>query len=284
MVSDASASIFPNNRIGSFRVKLPKKLELDRQRHQIGLSFISWPNKLQNISDGTFRIRGILPNATEEVMSHDGALITAITRHGETETRPAAIQAGYYKSPKGVIDAINNQIIANRFRTPEFRHNPTCAKFSELKYDTTSELVSFKPTSHESPIASPCTVSLKLSGELYTKLGFGLTLSDSSWIRTDTVAPHTADLTLGKNAIFCFCDVIEENRILGNIIGPLLAVVPFQGIHGQTTYFEPKSIEYCDLRYDSITEIKIDLVDDTGQILKFTSGKVIITLHIKDKF
>ena len=59
-------------------------------------------------------------------------------------------------------------------------------------------------------------------------------------------------------------------------------MVPFSGKHGEQISFEPKVVEYCKLRYDSFSEIKIELLDDTGSVMKFTSGKVFVTLHIKE--
>ena len=37
LASDSSLDIFPENEIGSFRVKLPRKIYLDRKRHQVGM-------------------------------------------------------------------------------------------------------------------------------------------------------------------------------------------------------------------------------------------------------
>ena len=64
----------------------------------------------------------------------------------------------------------------------------------------------------------------------------------------------------------------------------LLAIAPWAGQHNGQTFFEPKITEYCALRYDVIDEINVQLVGDTGEILDFVSGKVFLTLHIKDIF
>ena len=56
LTSDASLDVFADNKIGQFRVKLPKKIYLDRSRHQIGLKYISFPHKTYNIEDGTFSV------------------------------------------------------------------------------------------------------------------------------------------------------------------------------------------------------------------------------------
>ena len=77
---------------------------------------------------------------------------------------------------------------------------------------------------------------------------------------------------------------MEPNRIVGHRLVPLLAIAPIKGQHGQQCYYEPRYIEYCTPRYDVIDEILIELTGDEGQVLQFTSGKVYVTLHIKDRF
>ena len=97
-------------------------------------------------------------------------------------------------------------------------------------------------------------------------------------------ATQTADLELGNNALFCYTDIIKSSRIIGNRITSLLAILPFEGKHGEMSHFSPTNIEYCALAFDAFDEISIDLVNDFGEVLKFQSGKVILTLHVKDKY
>ena len=148
-----------------------------------------------------------------------------------------------------------------------------------FEYNRTTDIVSCVVRE-----GAPYRVRIILSKELFVKLGFGLSHDRSRSIYPPETAPHTADLDLGKNAIFVYSDILELNRLVGNKMLPLLAIVPYKGERGKVVNYEPYSVEYCDLRYDSFDEIKIDLVGDTGEILKFLSGKVFVTLHIKDKF
>ena len=136
-------------------------------------------------------------------------------------------------------------------------------------------------------------VKVKLSKRLYVKLGFGL---ESDYDLDPFIVPqcefggsgrpscYVADLNLGHTCLFIYLDVIEKDRIVGDQLTSLLAIVPWTGEHNGQTFFEPKIIEYCALRYDVIDEINVQLVGDTGEILDFVSGKVFLTLHIKDIF
>ena len=57
LASDASYALFPENKIGSFRVKLPRALEYDRSKHLIGLTHISFPQRFYNIQNGSFKLK-----------------------------------------------------------------------------------------------------------------------------------------------------------------------------------------------------------------------------------
>ena len=56
LASDSSLDFFPDNEISRFRVKLPRKLYLDRKRHQLGMKYLSYPMKSHNVHDGTVSI------------------------------------------------------------------------------------------------------------------------------------------------------------------------------------------------------------------------------------
>ena len=150
---------------------------------------------------------------------------------------------------------------------------PHCA----FSYDETTEKVSFRVRDD-----SPCEIKVNLPWELYIKLGFSLVKSSSTWVKSGEEGPHVADLYAGTNALFVYTDIVEESRILANTLGPLIRIVPFQGRHGKTIHWEPQRVEYCRLRYDYIDEIKIDVRNDAGELFKFLSGKITVTLHIKE--
>ena len=92
LASDSSHDIFPDNKIGSFRVKLPRKIFVDRKRHQIGLKYISFPQKSHNVEDGTISIvfYDDTDNWAEPPIQFD-----------------IQIETGHYKGPKDIIQALD---------------------------------------------------------------------------------------------------------------------------------------------------------------------------------
>ena len=97
LVSDSSSDIFPDNRISHFRVKLPKKIPLSRFDDQIGLKYISFPYKSNNIEDGNFSIYFI------NIRNASGAL-PELPQIFDTK-----IDSGYYNRPIDLINAINKK-------------------------------------------------------------------------------------------------------------------------------------------------------------------------------
>ena len=96
LASDSSLDIFPENEIGSFRVKLPRKLYLDRKRHQLGMKYLSYPLKSHNVHDGAVSLLFFLQtNEDEDPVQFD-----------------TAIEQGYYRDVHDLVEAINRTIAA----------------------------------------------------------------------------------------------------------------------------------------------------------------------------
>ena len=159
LASDSSPDIFPGNAIGSFRVKLPRKIYLDRKRHQVGMKYISYPLKSHNVDNGKMSI-----------------IFFSETNLGEQPIQfDTEIEAGYYKGPYEVATALNRAlalipdqfvekyrpIAENRIRLDDGTVN--------FEYNPRTELI----TVH-APAVPDYTISMVLSKELYVKLGIGL--------------------------------------------------------------------------------------------------------------
>ena len=278
LTSDSSADIFPKNKIASFRVKLPRKIIVDRKRHQIGLKYISWPIKSNNIENGHI----------------DVMLSYQLPDQNETHIiLNSNIDSGFYSGAEhlvGVINAALNNIPsqnAQKYKQLTCQNISLQNSFAFFRYNPITELVTFAQNELVRLTgASRYQVKVRPSQELFVKLGFGLAedfLIDP-FITPNTQAPFVVDLDLGLNSMFVYSDVVEKDRTVGDRLVPLLGIVPWRDQHGHQAHFEPHIIEYCTPRFDTIEEIQIELVGDTGKVITFTSGKVYVTLHIKDKF
>ena len=96
LASDSSLDFFPDNEISRFRVKLPRKLYLDRKRHQLGMKYLSYPMKSHNVHDGAVSVLFFLQtNEDEDPIRFD-----------------IEIEPGYYKNLYQLTGAINQAIAA----------------------------------------------------------------------------------------------------------------------------------------------------------------------------
>ena len=274
LASDASGTVFPKNKIGQFRVKLPKKIYIDRQRHQIGLKYISFPHRTRNVEDGQFTL--------------------SVLGAGGTGVFHSAVPPGNY-TPATLTDALN-EAIKQIESLQEERYRPVLEsniKLSEeivgFVYHPTTEKISFHYK--KTPLTEDGVqyrFRIRLSVELMVKMGLGLP-DDHPYFEPTleskaSCTRRTVDLNLGQTSIFVYTDIVEKDRTVGDRLSPLLSIVPFEGVHGTQVHFEPRIVEYCTPRYDVIEEINIELLNELAQPMKFTSGKVYVTLHIRDKF
>ena len=276
LISDASRDFFPDNKQGRFRIKLPKKIKLDRTRHQLGLKYMSYPRQWHNVADGKLSLY------FWDGTNYETAGIQFDTR----------IAAGHYNGPRHVIETLNAAIRHIQTEQSE-RYQPILDNGYRLENNDVRFRYSVQTKKiHVTALDSPhYKISMRLSKELFVKLGLGLE-EDITRVTGDccdffdlpTKAPMTADLTAGRSAIYVYSDVIEPTRIVGNRLVPLLAICPVTCTRGTQCYYEPRVIEYCEPRYDELDQILIELTGDTGDILDFVSGKTYVTLHIKDRF
>ena len=286
LISDASSDIFPTNTIGEFRVKLAHKISIDRERQQIGLKYISWPHKTINIADGSF-----------DVEFH-----TLDPRVGWPKRFRGGVRPGYYETPQTLVDELNDAFKAvpsqnvNAYREVENEAFKLQEGHLRFHYDHTTEKVRLRTNkAYQTSLGGMLSVCVQLSEELYVKLGYGLS-SDygqrsclleagwPKWVADPTPPKYVVDLSLGQTSLFVYTDIIEADRLVGNQLLNLLSLVPAVGKHNTQQSYEPRSVEYCTPRFDQFDEIFVSIRGDTGKPVTFSSGKVYLTLHIKDKF
>ena len=95
-------------------------------------------------------------------------------------------------------------------------------------------------------------------------------------------APYVSDVHKGHHSLYLYCPLIEP-RTVGDAQVPLLRIVPVAGRDGEmmTRAFDP--IQYCPLAQRRFQDIQIDIRDDTGKVVPFERGRVVVTLHCRKK-
>ena len=79
-----------------------------------------------------------------------------------------------------------------------------------------------------------------------------------------------------------YCPLVEP-RVVRDAQVPLLRIVPAEGRDGEmiTRVFDP--IQYCPLFPRRFQTVEIDIMDDTGSIVPFERGRVVVTLHCRKR-
>jgi hypothetical protein len=77
-----------------------------------------------------------------------------------------------------------------------------------------------------------------------------------------------------------YCPLVEP-RMVGDAQVPLLRIVSVEGRDMITRVFDP--IQYCPLLQRRFQTVDIDIMDDTGSMVPFERGRVVVTLHCRKR-
>jgi hypothetical protein len=98
----------------------------------------------------------------------------------------------------------------------------------------------------------------------------------------DYVSDWVADVKKGLNSLYVYCPLVEP-RMVGDAKVPLLRIVPVERRDGEmiTRVFGP--IQYFPLLQRPFQTVEIDIKDDTGSLVPFERGRVVVTLHCRKR-
>jgi len=83
------------------------------------------------------------------------------------------------------------------------------------------------------------------------------------------------------NVIYTYCDLVEPH-VVGDTLAPLLGVVAAESDKsGKNVWIRYTKLQYHPVVKRTISDITISLHDETGELIRFRKGKVIITLHLR---
>ena len=117
-----------------------------------------------------------------------------------------------------------------------------------------------------------------ISPLLQSMLGFRQAIFPGG--RGEYVSDWVADHKKGLNSLYMYCPLVEP-RMVGD--AQVLRIVPVEGRDGEmiTRVFDP--IQYCPLLQRRFQTVDIDIRDDTGSIVPFERGRVVVTLHCRKR-
>ena len=96
---------------------------------------------------------------------------------------------------------------------------------------------------------------------------------------------HPPDLTGGMTYLYIYCDIVQP-QIVGDTVTPLLRAIGLRtknykwGSAIHEVFVRP---HYIPVNRNYITDILIELKDDTDNPINFNFGKSIVKLHFRPK-
>lgn len=272
---------FPDNKISSFRTKLPAPINLNNTGQaphwEVGLSEILYPKTWFNItsdsgldSDVFLTVLSFMPQPPP----HQGGMLKEVT---------CILPAGLYTSVQELIQTLNSLL-------------------EQKDSDVTFGLVSYQRKVHVR--LGPTVGSITMSAGLQQRLGFTRSAfqgaippttnaqDTSSHLDGDTMedtrsgrvysAKRLPDLNAGLSALYVYCDMVQP-RPVGDVTVPLLRVAPIKGFPGDTVAVSFQPVHYLSASKTIFDTIEIDIRDDVGRLVPFESGKVVVTLHFRPR-
>ena len=83
-------------------------------------------------------------------------------------------------------------------------------------------------------------------------------------------------------ALYVYTYIIQ-NQLVGDVRAPLFRVVSVKSRFGDTTCVTYEQRQFLPLSRSNIQAVEINIRSDTGQLVSFESGKLIVTLIFRRK-
>ena len=243
--SNSSLKYFPENKTCKYTTKLHRPLTLNED-YEVGLAEIQFQNSWYNVrEDNNWLV--FFTYAETEVLDTAVPLSCRVN-----------IPTGYYFTGEELCDAIND-VLPNHIQEKV-----------EFNYKRKSRRCRIEIRDH---------VDVLLSCHLAMILGF----ERECRISETTLSPLPVDVHMNFHTFYLYSDIVQFQHV-GDVAVPLLrtvAVVPNKRHENiVNTYVSP---HYIPLKIFNFETIDIILTTETGDIVPFERGKVIVKLHFRER-
>ncbi len=265
--SNSSMDVFPNNKTSSYKVVLPDTIDLDRERYEVALSEIQFPVTWYNIRQGRNFLNKVVYNLSDEEFQDRNAMVAEGLDEKRDDfkrilvTYKISIPPGYYSSPEEIVNLLNEGE-SKMFRPIKFF------------YDPIGKRITMNMEKH-------CVLQME-SSDIMLSLGFHQQEYKTSKDDAIFVSESIASVKSMYHSVYVYTNIIE-NQHTGNYKVPLLRVVPVRADYGQLSCVNYDRPHFVPLSQSNIQIIEVDLRDDTGDLISFESGKVLMTLLFRRK-
>jgi hypothetical protein len=198
------------------------------------------------------------PHSWYNVKNKEAWLKVHFYKESELQKHLVLLPDGYYSSAKRIIKAVDGK-----------KHRTELKNKFDMNFSEINDQINMKVKKDCQVIISPLIQSM---------LGFRQAIFPAA----EYVSDWVADVKKGLNSLYVYCPLVEL-RMVGNSQVPLLSIVPVEGRDGEMITRVFDLIQYCPLLQRRFQTVVIDIRDDTGSIVPFERGRVVVTLHCRKR-
>jgi len=245
-----------SNTIASFITPLSQRLNLDGS-WVVGISEIQYKKSWYNILEPT----KIKLFAKFSFMNELTDFQTAYNNY---------IPEGHYESEEQLIDTLNTEL-----------KNIKDIKPPTIEYNKLSKKVKIIP----GLVNKDMKLFPSFGDEIDNLIGIKSELTGSYAYSTETleIEPfHPVDISRGYHSLYVYSNIVYPSHI-GDTFSHILRVVevPNEKKFGDDIVIRYENPQYRTVLFDEITNIEINIKDDTNELIPFKFGRVRIDLHFK---
>ena len=259
--SNASLNYYPNNIPSNFTVKPSQPF--NGMGYECALAEIIFPNRLINVR----------PNANTIVIRR------MVKKKGESDSirETLTIPPGYYDTIDKFLEAIEEaglkKYVMKVGRTKEKK------KTIALTYDSAEGKVT---------VRTLYQFAIQFASDIARLLGFPLAHDDvyddrfSAIIEGEKKGDFHATTAGGLNTLYVYTDIIKE-QFVGGISAPLLRIININQKINNEEYTSKtfQRLYFAPLKSSHFDAINIRIYDDTGNLINFEYGKVVVILEFQ---
>ena len=258
-----STKVYPENTLSNFTTHIPGEIKVEPSKWQVALQEISFRHSWYNIREGynaLYKVYYLLWDKEIERLKELNKSNPDCLMYDENDprqiTKRIEIPFGNYKNIRQLIDKLNEWE----------KEDPRPIRFKVDKLTGKAEIKFF-----------PQCGLLMNGSDIAIRLGFDKELRHYTRNNSETIKSNTIATLNRLDNVYVYTDIVE-NQHVGDFKVPLLRVVPVKSKFNEINWIHYDKPHYLRLSRENISNIEINIRDETGEVVPFVSGKVIVTL------
>lgn len=270
LLSNSSRQYYPENKINSFTVHLPRYMYLTGD-WEVSLTEIQYPYTFTNVEPGQIEIMLETVEITQEFFDWYRRSDAEETPEFPSTWSTHSIVPGFYTDIKDIVAAINETVYAHTQQKEFFSYNDKAHRVG--------------CSNNTVKIGDKWIKACMLSNQLALQLGYN---PDEIITTVGKYAPHVINTSAGiPDRMLVFCDILEP-QIIGDSWGKVFRVVSTNADINRPYFGQPCSInfnteQYIPVQSQNFETITIDILDIENRPVSFHYGTLSVKLHFRKK-